>query len=70
MEGAAGQDAPVAIVLRFLLPCRYSYCFIGKENEIFRKTSKYALILLAVVIVFILIQAYVIPGVVPQIPVE
>lgn len=41
---------------------------VGKENEIFRKTSKYALILLAIVIVVILIQAYLVPGIVPQIP--
>lgn len=42
---------------------------VGKENEIFRKTSKYSIILLVVVIVLVMIQAYIIPGVVPQIPV-
>lgn len=40
---------------------------VGKETEIFRRTMKYSLILLGFVIVLVLIQAYVIPGVVPQI---
>lgn len=42
---------------------------VGKENEIFRKTSKYSVILLVVVIAFVLLQAYIMPGIVPQIPV-
>lgn len=42
---------------------------VGKENEIFRKTSKYSIILLGIVIVLVLLQAYVVPGLVPQIPV-
>lgn len=42
---------------------------IGKENEIFRKTSKYSLVLLGVVIVLVLLQAYVAPGIVPHLAV-
>lgn len=40
---------------------------VGKENEIFRRTSKYSLMLLGVVIVMILVQAYMFPGVIPEI---
>lgn len=40
---------------------------IGRENEIFRKTSKYSIALLGVVIVLILLQAYVFPGVIPEV---
>lgn len=40
---------------------------VGKENEIFRRTSKYSLMLLGVVIVMILVQAYVFPGLLPEI---
>lgn len=38
---------------------------VGKEADIFRKTLRYSLILLGIVIVFILFEAYVIPGVIP-----
>lgn len=40
---------------------------VGRENEIFRKTSRYSLMLLGVVIVLILVQAYVFPGVIPDV---
>lgn len=40
---------------------------VGKETDIFRKTLRYSLILLGIVIVFILVEAYVIPGVLPTI---
>jgi len=39
---------------------------VGRETEIFRRTMKYSLILLGFVIVVVLLEAYVIPGVVPQ----
>jgi lactate permease len=39
---------------------------IGGETNIFRRTWKYSVILLVLVIVLIMLQAYVIPGVVPQ----
>lgn len=42
---------------------------VGKENQIFRKTSKYSVILLGIVIILVLIQAHIVPGIVPQIPV-
>lgn len=38
---------------------------VGKETEIFRKTFKYSLVLLSVVILMILTFAYVVPGLVP-----
>ena len=38
---------------------------VGRETDIFRAVLKYSVILLCIVIVMILIQAYVIPGVVP-----
>ncbi|OCA88682.1 lactate permease [Bacillus sp. FJAT-27225] len=39
----------------------------GRENEIFRQTIKYSLMLVALVIVIILIQAYLLPGTLPKI---
>ena len=38
---------------------------IGRETDIFRKTLKYSVMLLALVIVVVLLQAYVVPWVVP-----
>ena len=39
---------------------------IGRETDIFRKTLKYSVMLLALVIVIVLLQAYVVPWVVPK----
>jgi lactate permease len=39
---------------------------IGRETDIFRKTLKYSVMLLALAIVVVLMQAYVIPSVVPK----
>jgi L-lactate transport len=39
---------------------------IGRETDIFRKVWKYSVMLLGIVIVLIALQAYVIPGIVPQ----
>ena len=39
---------------------------IGRETDIFRKTLKYSVVLLALVIVIVWMQAYVVPNVVPQ----
>jgi len=39
---------------------------IGRETDIFRKTLKYSVILLAMVIVVVWMQAYVVPSMVPQ----
>jgi lactate permease len=39
---------------------------IGQETDIFRKVWKYSVMLLGIVIVMIVLQAYVIPGMVPQ----
>ena len=39
---------------------------IGRETDIFRKTLKYSVMLLALAIAVVLLQAYVIPSVVPQ----
>lgn len=39
---------------------------IGRESEIFRKTIKYSLALLGFVILVVLLEAWVVPGVVPQ----
>ena len=39
---------------------------IGRENEIFRKTIKYSLALLGFVILIVLLEAWVVPGVMPQ----
>lgn len=41
---------------------------VGKETDIFRKTLKYSMILLAIVVVVVLLQAFVIPWVVPSAP--
>jgi L-lactate transport len=38
---------------------------VGRETDIFRNTLKYSLVLLALVIVVVLAQAYVVPGMVP-----
>jgi lactate permease len=38
---------------------------VGRETDIFRKTVKYSLVLLAITIAVVLVQAYVAPGVVP-----
>ncbi|NWJ41219.1 MAG: lactate permease LctP family transporter [Geothrix sp.] len=42
---------------------------VGKETDIFRKTLKYSLILLGIVIVVVLLQAFVIPWILPVAPV-
>jgi L-lactate permease len=39
---------------------------VGRETDIFRKVWKYSVMLLGVIIVMIVLQAYVIPGIVPQ----
>ncbi len=39
---------------------------VGRESDIFRSIWKYSLILLGIVIVLIVLQAYVVPGIVPQ----
>ena len=39
---------------------------VGRESDIFRKTIKYSVMLLGITIVLVLLQAYVVPGVVPQ----
>jgi len=41
---------------------------VGKETDIFRKTLKYSMILLAFVIVVVLIQAFVAPWILPSAP--
>ena len=38
---------------------------VGRETDIFRKTLKYSLILLCMVVVVVLLQAFVIPWVLP-----
>lgn len=38
---------------------------VGRETDIFRRTAKYSVILLAMIAVWILLQAYVVPGIVP-----
>jgi lactate permease len=38
---------------------------VGREPDIIRKTFKYSLMLLGITIVVVLLQAYVVPGVVP-----
>lgn len=40
---------------------------IGKENEIFRKTAKYSVYLLLIVMVIIFLEAYLAPGLMPTI---
>ncbi|MBK8789479.1 MAG: lactate permease LctP family transporter [Holophagaceae bacterium] len=42
---------------------------VGHETDIFRKTLKYSLILLGIVIVVVLLQAFVIPWILPTAPV-
>ena len=39
---------------------------VGRETDIFRKIWKYSVMLLGVVIVLVVLQAYAIPGIVPQ----
>jgi lactate permease len=39
---------------------------VGRETDIFRKTIKYSVMLLGITIVIVLLQAFVVPGVVPQ----
>ena len=39
---------------------------VGQESEIFRRIWKYSLILLAIVVVLVIAQAYIVPGVVPN----
>jgi len=41
---------------------------VGKETDIFRKTLKYSLILLGIVVVVVLLQAFVIPWILPAAP--
>jgi lactate permease len=41
---------------------------IGRETDIFRKTIKYSLTLLGLVVVIVLLEAWVVPGVVPVDP--
>jgi lactate permease len=41
---------------------------VGKETDIFRKTLKYSMILLGMVVVVVLLQAFVIPWVLPSAP--
>lgn len=41
---------------------------VGRETDIFRAVLKYSVILLCIVIVMILFQAYVMPGIVPVLP--
>jgi lactate permease len=41
---------------------------VGRETDIFRKTLKYSLILLGIVVVVVLLQAFVIPGILPTAP--
>ena len=39
---------------------------IGRETDIFRKTLKYSVMLLALVIIVLWLQAYVVPSLVPH----
>jgi L-lactate transport len=39
---------------------------IGRETDIFRKTLKYSVMLLALAIVIVVLQAYAVPGIVPK----
>lgn len=41
---------------------------VGKETDIFRKTLKYSMILLAIVVVVVLLQAFAIPAILPVAP--
>ena len=42
---------------------------VGRETDIFRQTIKYALYLLIIVIVIVLFQAFVFPGMLPTVPI-
>jgi lactate permease len=39
---------------------------IGRETDIFRKTWRYSLILLGIVVMLVVVQAYIVPGIVPR----
>jgi len=41
---------------------------VGKETDIFRKTLKYSMILLGIVVVVVLLQAFAIPWILPTAP--
>ncbi len=41
---------------------------VGRETDIFRKTLKYSMILLAFVVVVVLLQAFVVPWCLPSAP--
>ena len=41
---------------------------VGKETDIFRKTLKYSMVLLGIVVVVVLLQAFVIPWILPTAP--
>jgi L-lactate permease len=41
---------------------------VGRETDIFRNTVKYSLTLLALVVLIVLVQAWVVPGVIPVDP--
>jgi lactate permease len=41
---------------------------VGRETDIFRAVLKYSVILLGIVILMILAQAYLMPGIVPVLP--
>jgi lactate permease len=41
---------------------------VGHETDIFRKTLKYSMILLGIVVVVVLLQAFVIPSILPVAP--
>jgi lactate permease len=41
---------------------------VGRETDIFRKTLKYSMILLAIVVVVVLLQAFIVPWVLPAAP--
>jgi L-lactate permease len=42
---------------------------VGRESDIFRLTLRYSLVLLAIVVVLVLAQAWLFPGILPSIPV-
>jgi lactate permease len=43
---------------------------VGRETDIFRKTLKYSLILLGITMIVVLLQAFVVPGILPTISPE
>jgi lactate permease len=43
---------------------------VGRESDIFRLTLRYSLVLLAIVVVLVLAQAWLFPGILPSIPVK